>query len=107
MYSIGEFSRVTGLPIRTLRFYQEKGLLVPATVDETSGYRYYDPGNVEKARVIIALRALEFSLEEIGAILREHDDEADILDHLERQKAELAARVCRHQNMLGTLDQII
>lgn len=107
MFSIGEFSRVTGLPVRTLRFYQEKGLLVPAAVHEASGYRYYDAASAEKARVIVALRALDFSLEEIGVILRDHHDEADILDHLERQKTDLAARIRRHQDMLRTLDGII
>jgi DNA-binding transcriptional MerR regulator len=85
-YSIGEFSKVTGLSVKTLRFYHEKGILVPSSVDDTSGYRFYDESKVEKARVIMQLRAMEFSLEDIAAVLGECADEADVLNYLERQK---------------------
>ena len=78
-YSIGEFSRVTGLSVKTLRFYHEKGLLLPSSVDDATGYRFYDAGKVEKARVILRLREMEFSLEDIAAVLGQCDDEADIL----------------------------
>ncbi|HEV3167748.1 MAG TPA: MerR family transcriptional regulator [Isosphaeraceae bacterium] len=107
MFRIGDFSRITGLPVRTLRFYQEKGLLVPTAVDDASGYRYYNAASVEKARVIVALRAFEFSLEDIGAIIRDHDDEADILDYLDGRKAKLRERIRCHQDMIRTLDRII
>src|SRR5690349_15713633 len=49
-YSIGEFSQITGLSAKTLRFYHEKGILVPSSVDEATGYRFYDANKVEKAR---------------------------------------------------------
>ena len=62
MFTIGEFSKITGLTVKTLRFYHEKELLVPAAIDHSSGYRYYDQRNVDAARVIVALRGLEFSL---------------------------------------------
>ena len=42
MFSIGEFSKITGLSVKTLRFYHEKELLAPTQVDPQSGYRYYD-----------------------------------------------------------------
>lgn len=70
MFSIGEFSKITSLSIKKLRFYHEKGLLSSASVDAGSGYRYYDQANVERPRVIAALRSLELSLDEIGEILR-------------------------------------
>ena len=40
MFSIGEFSKITSLPVKTLRFYHEKGLLVPARIEPETGYRY-------------------------------------------------------------------
>jgi DNA-binding transcriptional MerR regulator len=49
-YSIGEFSQVTGLSVKTLRFYHEKGILVPSSVDDATGYRCYDSSKIEKAR---------------------------------------------------------
>ena len=82
MFSIGEFSRITSLTVKALRFYHEKGILVPARVDEDSGYRYYSTDNAARARLIVRLRDLEFSLEEIREILQ-HTDESDILDTLE------------------------
>lgn len=57
-YSIGEFSQVTGLSVKTLRFYHERGILLPTSVDEATGYRFYDADKIEKARVIMRLRAL-------------------------------------------------
>ncbi|HVR73644.1 MAG TPA: MerR family DNA-binding transcriptional regulator [Planctomycetota bacterium] len=41
-FSIGELSRITGLSVKTLRFYHEKGILEPSSVDPATGYRYYD-----------------------------------------------------------------
>ena len=56
--SIGEFSKATGLTVKTLRFYHEQGLLEPSSVDDQSGYRYYRPEKIEVARVITLLREL-------------------------------------------------
>ena len=55
--------------MRTLRFYHEQGLLVPAAVDRETNYRSYDERNLELARVIVALRGFEFSLDDIREIL--------------------------------------
>ena len=80
MFSIGEFSKLTGLSVRTLRFYHDKKILIPTSLDPDTGYRFYEERNLESARVIIALRELEFSLEDIIKILANHDDDGDILD---------------------------
>lgn len=107
MFSIGEFSKITGLSVKTVRFYHSKELLTPTCVDEDSGYRYFDHAAVEKARVIAQLRAMEFSLGEIKEILDQHDDESEILDYLERQKRAIAARLRQQQNILQSLEQMI
>jgi DNA-binding transcriptional MerR regulator len=44
VFSIGEFSKITGLTVKTLRFYHEQQLLPPASIDDRSGYRYYSDG---------------------------------------------------------------
>ena len=49
-YTIGEFSMMSGIPVRTLRFYHEERLLIPAAVDRQTGYRSYDDRNLEIAR---------------------------------------------------------
>jgi DNA-binding transcriptional MerR regulator len=67
--SIGEFARRSRLSAKALRLYDELGLLPPARVDEDSGYRFYEPGQLEQARLIAALRQLQVPLAEIKAIL--------------------------------------
>ena len=79
MFSIGEFSKVTGLTVKTLRFYHEQGVLLPSQVDPETGYRYYAESKIETARVIRQLRGLGFSLMEVSEMLGRYDDEADIL----------------------------
>jgi DNA-binding transcriptional MerR regulator/DNA gyrase inhibitor GyrI len=107
LFSIGEFSRITGLSVKTLRFYHEKEVLVPSCVDSGSGYRYYDLNNIEKARIITHFRELEFSLREIKDILDHYDDQADILEYLERHKQVIETRIRHHRNIVISLDNLI
>jgi DNA-binding transcriptional MerR regulator len=67
--SIGEFSRRSRLSAKALRLYDELGLLPPARVDQDSGYRFYEPGQLGQARLIAALRQLQVPLTEIKAVL--------------------------------------
>ena len=60
--SIGDFARRSRLSIKALRLYDKRRLLVPARVDEVSGYRYYDVAQLEAARLISMLRQLDLSL---------------------------------------------
>jgi DNA-binding transcriptional MerR regulator len=105
--SIGEFSKVTGLSVKTLRFYHEQGVLLPNRVDESSGYRYYDAAKIERARVIVWLREMEFSLQEIAEILNEISDEADLVERLAEQKRRIAQRMRREREILRALDKVI
>jgi DNA-binding transcriptional MerR regulator len=105
--SIGELSKVTGLSVKTLRFYHEQGILVPNRVDESSGYRYYDAAKIERARIIVWLRELEFSIQDIAEILSEIDDESDLVARLEEQKRRIAQRMRREREVLRALDRVI
>ena len=71
-YSIQELSRLSGVTTRTLRWYDQIGLLKPARVAET-GYRYYGPAEVDKLQQILFFRALGVSLDEIGRLLKSPD----------------------------------
>lgn len=68
---IGEFSKQTGLSIDTLRYYNKLGLLVPIKVN---GRRRYDEAELEKAAVILKLKNLSFSLDEIKALFELEED---------------------------------
>ena len=107
LYTIGEFSQITGLSIKTLRFYHERRILLPSSIDESSGYRFYDEGKIEKARVIMWLRRMEFPLEDIAAVLGDCDDDAEILNHLEGQKQMLQQRIQADRDIVRSLNQII
>ena len=106
MYSIGEFSKITGLTVKTLRFYHEQGLLKPAAVDDASGYRYYGSRQIERARAIAYLRSLEFPLTEIGEMLA-GDDEAELIEIFKRQRAAMEERIRHDRQVVRSLDQFI
>lgn len=65
MYKIGEFSKLVDLPVRTLRYYDEIGILNPSYIDEFTGYRYYTEKNIIDCELIKLLKSLDFTLEEI------------------------------------------
>lgn len=107
MFSIGEFSKITRLPIKTLRFYHERGLLVPARVEAGSGYRFYDESNIERARIIVALRSLEFSLDQIIEILTDCSDDEQLVDFLKRRRDSVKKEIGRQKTIANKLDLII
>jgi len=80
---IGEFSERSGLSPKRLRSYAAAGLLVPAAIDSSSGYRYYSPGQLREARLIDALRIAGVPLAEIEPLLR--DQASEHLDAWARQ----------------------
>ena len=88
MFKIGEFSKLSMLTIKALRFYEKEGLLLPAHVDEWSGYRFYEASQLETAATIKALRQLDFSVEEIKA----HLSGVPLQDALRSKKAILQQR---------------
>jgi DNA-binding transcriptional MerR regulator len=67
--SIGEFARRSRLSLKALRLYDERGVLVPSRVDQASGYRYYDPAQLEEARVVVMMRELQLPLAAIKELL--------------------------------------
>ncbi|MGW9627230.1 MerR family transcriptional regulator [Microbacterium sp. NPDC055521] len=71
MLSIGAFAQIGQVTHRMLRHWDTAGLLVPAHVDEFTGYRSYDPSQLDRLHRIVALRQLGFGLEQIGAVLDE------------------------------------
>ena len=62
---IGEFSRLMQVTVKTLRHYEQKGLLIPEEVDQWTGYRYYGIVQMQKLNSIRQLQRFGFSLEEI------------------------------------------
>jgi DNA-binding transcriptional MerR regulator/DNA gyrase inhibitor GyrI len=107
MYSIGEFSRITGLTIKAVHLYHEKGLLIPGAVDEETGYRYFNQRDAEKAHAIFLLKEMMFSLSEIGELLRDYDDESEIVSFLERKRSQIETKLRQLKSVSTSIDRII
>ena len=88
MYKIGEFSKLTNLSIRTLRYYNDIGLLIPEEVDVYTGYRYYGDNNLYQVKVIELLKNAGFTLEEIIENQDNFNDDI-ILNHKQKLYQEI------------------
>jgi len=71
MFKIGDFSRIARVSCRLLRYYDELGLLKPAIVDSTSGYRFYGAEQLTQINRILVLKELGLSLEQIVRVVAE------------------------------------
>lgn len=101
--TIGVFARRAGITQSALRFYADSGVLVPADVDEATGYRYYSPEQLDRAVTIRRLRGIDMPLDRIVEVLRAGPDRAAALinEHVDDlvtragQAREAAAAVVR------------
>jgi DNA-binding transcriptional MerR regulator len=90
--TIGAFSRLTHLSIKTLRYYHEVGLLEPAVIDPDSGYRYYRPGQAHAAHLVRRFRDLGLPVADVKAVLAAPDltaRDAILAGHLDRMREQL------------------
>lgn len=99
LMSIGQFANLSGLSIHALRHYDEVGLLAPAQIDPTSGYRRYRRDQVRPAHLIRALRWIDLPIEEIRRVIDDGESRhaRDILAarrrRLERRRDLLTAQI--------------
>ena len=105
MYKIGELSRLCRIPVKTLRYYDNEGLLVPDEIDRFTGYRYYSAARIADCNRIISLKELGFSLEEIKKHLRASTDE-DILALVDAKCAEIEEKSMELSLQLKKLNHI-
>jgi DNA-binding transcriptional MerR regulator len=102
---IGRFARLSGLSIGALRHYHEVGVLEPAWVDPSSGYRSYARSQLDDARLVARLRELDVALPEIRAILAADADGRRRL--LTAHRSRLSAQLTRIQRQLHWLNQAV
>lgn len=88
MYKIGDFSKIVDIPVRTLRYYDEFGVLQPSEIDNFTGYRYYSDEDIVECEFIKLLKSLDFSLEEI--VLYKNSLDEDII---QKKKKEIEERI--------------
>jgi DNA-binding transcriptional MerR regulator len=91
MFTIGDFARHGRVSIRMLRHYDAIGLLRPAQVDPSSGYRLYQAAQLSRLNRIVALKDLGFTLQQVQAILDEDVSTEELRGMLRLRRAELEA----------------
>lgn len=72
LFKISEFSRLSRIPLQTLRYYDQIGILKPAKIDDTTGYRYYCAEQLLQINRIVIFKELGFTLQQIAQLLHEN-----------------------------------
>lgn len=100
LYKIGMFAQMNHITIKTLRFYEDQGLLAPAFVDQESGYRYYTMSQMSVLHQIQALKQIGFTLEDIKMLHAGADENA----FLARKKKEIMTKISELTKQLALLE---
>ena len=100
LYRIGMFAQMNHITIKTLRFYEEQGLLAPACVDGENGYRYYSMDQMAQLHQITALKQAGFTLGDIKKLKQGEDETA----FLKRKKTELLAQIAELAGQIAVIE---
>ena len=104
---IGEFSKMMQVTVKTLRYYEQKGLLLPYEVDEWTGYRYYSIYQMQRLNIIRGLQQQGFTLEEIKELLEDGEQMPSIdqlTQKIEETEHQLQLLIKRRNQLLKWLD---
>lgn len=101
LYKIGKFSKLVNVPVKTLRYYDEINLFKPQEIDLFSGYRYYSEKQIDDLEVILSLKEVGFSLEEIK---KNKNNYTEAL--MQKKKEELMLEQENLENKIRKLDYL-
>ena len=107
MYKISDFSKITSLSAKALRYYDEEQILTPSRRDGETGYRYYSEEDYKKAQLVVLLRSLEFSISEIKEVLANCSGLADLPCYLEEKKKMIEGRIVKEKELIKKLNLYI
>jgi effector-binding domain-containing protein len=112
MIKIGDFSKLSQVPVKTLRFYDQIELFIPAHVDKFSGYRYYTVDQMPRLNRILVLKDLNFTLDQITGMLDDSLTPEQMRGMLRLKQAEIErdldeeqARLRRIESRLSQIEQ--
>jgi len=103
-WTVGQVAERFGVTVRTLHHYDEVGLLRPARRSST-GYRHYTGADLTRLQHVVVYRRLGFALEEIALLL--DDPEADVGEHLRRQRSAVMSRLDEMQDLVAAIDRAL
>ena len=104
MVKIGDFSRLSQVSVKALRYYDELGLLKPRRVDEFTGYRYYSANQLARLNRILALKDLGLSLQQVAQLLDQELTPEQIRGMLRLKQVELRQQLEEEQARLARID---
>ncbi len=107
MLTIGEFSKICKVSTKTLRYYEEIGILLPSEVNEANGYRYYSLDQLKTMLFINRLKTYHFSLEEIKEVLNASEHDKRLYNQLLVKKKEINEQIQAYEKKLYQLHQDI
>ncbi len=106
MLTIGEFSKISRVSKKALRYYDQIGLIKPGYVNSDSGYRYYEVSQLRTMLLISRLKQYQFSLPEIAAVISKNDDNY-LRELILSKKSELKSHISNQQALLKQMEQDI
>ena len=104
MFTIGEFATVGRVSVRMLRHYDHIGLLVPARVDDSSGYRYYRADQLRRLNRLLALKDLGFTLDQVRRILDDDVSGSELRGMLRLRQVELTEQIEADRGRLARVE---
>lgn len=107
MFKIGDFSKLSRITVKALRYYDTLGILKPDTIDEENGYRYYETDQLFRASEIVQYKEMGLSLDEISSIILDNQSPSDILRLLSRKKTEITDVIAADKRKLDLLSRYL
>ncbi len=107
MYKIGEFSKITGLSSKTLRYYDHEAILSPSFRNKENGYRYYNQNDFNKAQIIVILRSFDFSISEIKDVLANYESQSDLNDYLIEKTKLIEVDIIKSRQLIQQMQMYI
>jgi phosphoribosylaminoimidazole-succinocarboxamide synthase len=104
MLKIGDFARLSNVPVKTLRYYDDLGLFTPAQVDDFTGYRYYTTDQLPRLNRLLALKDLGFALDQIARVLNEGVTHGQLRGMLMLKRAEVEDRLSEERRRLDRIE---
>ena len=108
-YTTGDLAKLAGVSVRTVQYYDKRGILVPSQLSE-GGRRIYTESDLEKLRLICFLRELDFSIEQIKRLYAEENAkqvlELLLVEHIKATKQQLAEKKAKLDTAVNLLDRV-
>ncbi|MBO5266974.1 MAG: MerR family transcriptional regulator [Ruminiclostridium sp.] len=104
-YTTGEIAKLCGVTVRTVQYYDTRGVLVPSELTE-GGRRLYSEEDLQKMKIICFLRGLDFSIDNIAVLFKEENPDKVIALLIEQQEQTLRREIDERQKKLATLSEV-